>query len=377
MAGPGRDFLPEESRLKTYTNVWKQLCTFQNLYQAYQNAARNKSENPRVQEFEQDWRRNLCIILHELRTKTYHPRPARTFVLRDPKTRVITVSDFRDRVVHHALVNVLQPIFEPRFIHDSYASRKGKGTLPALQRFNFFKRKVSQNNTRSCFVLKADIRQYFQSVDHQILLRLIKKWVTDSDSNWLVATILNHYDEEGSGKGMPLGNWTSQFFANVYLNELDQYVKHTLKAKYYVRYVDDFVILHNSMEKLEDYQVEIDHFLGEKLYLQLHSTKTRIIPLTQGIPFLGFRIFYYHKLVRKSNLRKIKQLLAEALQGYHEGGVDAQQVWELFYGWSAYALHGSTYALRNRLQHYLELELTKGESQRDERTYCQQQSIDY
>lgn len=133
--------------MKTYKNLWLRLCSFENLFDAYVKAKRGKSGNPKVQEFEKQWRLNLCLLLKELRDRTYRPLPLRKFVLRDPKTRTICVSDFRDRIVHHALINVLQPIFELRFIHDSYASRKGKGTLAALERFDKFKRQVSRNGS--------------------------------------------------------------------------------------------------------------------------------------------------------------------------------------------------------------------------------------
>src|SRR3989344_9489716 len=161
-------------KMKSYTSLWKELYGIQNLTFAYQKAVLSKSGNPKVRIFSENWLLNICVLMREIRTKTYQPIPLRKFVLRDPKTRIISVSDFRDRVVHHALVNILQPIFEQRFIADSFASRKRKGTLAALRRFDYFKRKVSRNNTRNCFILKADIRHYFETVDHEILLRIIK-----------------------------------------------------------------------------------------------------------------------------------------------------------------------------------------------------------
>ncbi len=240
--------------MKTYNGLFDKLVSMENLETAYWKACKRKSNNPVVREFEKHWQLHLVTLHAELKNKNYQPKPLRTFVLRDPKTRTICVSDFRDRIVHHALVNILQPIFEPRFIHDSYASRKGKGTLPALKRFDYFLRKVTNNgklapdarnaNAVCGHALKADIKHYFDNVDHAVLLNIIAKRIKDKDVLWLVRTVLNHYNSGIPGKGMPLGNWTSQFFANIYLNELDQYVKHQPPSNYYISYVHHLVILH-------------------------------------------------------------------------------------------------------------------------------------
>jgi retron-type reverse transcriptase len=344
--------------MKTYKHLFEKLTSIENLENAYWKARKRKSNNPAVREFEKHWQLHLATLHRELKTQTYKPRPLKTFVLRDPKTRKICVSDFRDRVVHHALVNVLQPIFEPRFIHDSYASRKGKGTLPALNRFGQFLRKVTRNgkcipesnnaNAVCGFTFKADIKHYFDTVDHQVLLKVISKRIKDRGVLWLTSTILDHYHTEPN-KGMPLGNWTSQFFANVYLNELDQYVKHHLKAKYYIRYVDDFVILHKSKSVLQEYEQRIRAFL-QTLKLELHPTKCRITPLGRGVELLGFRVFYYYTLVRQRNLRKILNKLKGFLIEYKCAAIDASNVLNSMHGWNAYAMHANTYKLRQRIE---------------------------
>ncbi|MFH1669131.1 MAG: reverse transcriptase/maturase family protein [Candidatus Woesearchaeota archaeon] len=352
-------FQHEVDGLKTYRNLWQNIYNFENLEQGYWRAKKHKSNNPKVIEFEKHWRLNLCILLRELRTKTYNPLPLKKFVLRDPKTRLICVSDFRDRIVHHALINVLQPIFEPRFIFDSHASRKGKGTVTALKRFDQFKRKVTVNgkllsrhknaNDVIGYALKADVRHYFQTVDHKVLLDIISKRVKDGQVMWLIKLILENYESDVHGKGMPLGNWTSQFFANIYLNELDQFAKHRIKAKHYVRYVDDFVILHRSRTALQEYEQRIERFLSDVLKLELHPDKCQIVPLNRGISLLGFRVFYHHKLVRKRNLIKIQTKLSDALEGYRNKSIEAWEVLETLQGWSAYAMQGNTYNLRNKL----------------------------
>lgn len=352
--------------MKTYIKLYEQLISIDNLTSAYWKARKRKSSSPVVREFDKHWQLHIVTLFKELKNFSYTPRPLKTFVLRDPKTRKICVSDFRDRVVHHALVNVLQPIFEPRFIHDSYASRQGKGSLLAIKRFDVFMRKVTRNgkhafgakseNAVCAFALKADIKHYFDTVDQEILLNIISKYVRDSRVLWLVTKILCHYDSGIQGKGMPLGNWTSQFFANVYLNELDQFVKHKLRAKYYIRYVDDFVILHKSKTVLQDYEKCIKKFLHQ-LQLELHPTKCQILPLSQGISLLGFKIFYHHKIVRKRNIRKILNRLEELFDGYQLGITPASTISDTLQGWNAYALHGNTHKLRKKLTLIVEKEL--------------------
>jgi len=343
--------------MKTYKNLFAKLCSCQNLELAYLNARKGKSNLHVVEEFEKHCQLHLVRLMKALRDKTYRPMPLKTFLLRDPKTRTICVSDFSDRVLHHAVVNVLLPIFESRFIFDSYASRIGKGTLSALHRFDLFTRKAKRN--KKCFVLKADIYHYFESVDQEVLLRVLAKRIHDANVLWLIKTILENYNSGTVGKGMPLGNWTSQFFANVYLNEFDQFVKHKLKAKYYIHYVDDFVILHHSRTQLEEWQQRIAVFL-ESLKLKLHPQKTIIIPLRRGVSFLGFRCFYHHKIVRQKNLRKIKARLADLLEYCAEHICEKEEVLNTLQGWNAYAMHGKTHHLRQRLTVFVEQELHKG-----------------
>ncbi len=352
--------------MKTYNCLFQELISLKNFEEAYEKARKRKSFSKEVQNFQEHWRLNLIGLRKEIMTKTYAPQPLKTFILRDPKTRVICVSSFRDRIVHHILVNVLQPIFESRFIFDSYASRQGKGTLLALERFDNFVRKVSCNGMRVHdaksanqvlgYVLKADIKHYFETVDQKILLGILQKKIKDVDVLWLTRIILENYNSGNLGKGMPLGNWTSQFFANIYLNELDQFVKHQLRAKYYNRYVDDFLILHHSKIQLKDWKQKIAKFL-ESLKLELHPQKTTILPLGRGVSFLGFRCFYHHKLVRQRNLRKVKSKLTSLLEYYSEHVCEKEEVINALQGWNAYAMHGNTYRLRQRLVNFVEAEL--------------------
>ena len=226
----------------------------------------------------------------------------------------------------------------------------------AIKRFHEFLRKVTKNgklirnsysnNSIIGYCLKADIKHYFDTVDQQILLNILKKKISDGKTIWLIKQILNNFNSKIRGKGMPLGNLTSQFFANVYLNELDYFIKHKLIIRFYIRYVDDFVILYNSKEQLIKWKEEINSFLIIKLKLELHPDKSKIILLSQGLDFVGFRNFYFYKLLRKKNIRKIEN----KIRLYKQGLIEREKITENFQGWQAYAKWASTYKLRKSLE---------------------------
>lgn len=324
--------------MKTYKHLYQELCSEENLALAFRKARKRKSLKHYVIDFEKNLKENLKELRLELLSGSYKPAPLKTFVIRDPKTRKIRKSEFRDRIVHHAICNILEPIFEKRFIYDSFANRQGKGTLKAIERFDNFKRKVSKNNTINCYVLKADIKHYFDEVNHDTLLAILRRKIDDEQLIDLVSKILNNHSE---AIGMPLGNMTSQLFANIYLNELDQFVKHNLKAKYYIRYVDDFVILDNSKETLNNYKEQIEFFLKKELQLELHQTKSKIILLKRGIAFLGYRNYPYYRLLRKTNIISIKKRIN------HE--TDYDSLCESIQGWMSYAKHANTFSLRRKI----------------------------
>ncbi len=328
--------------MKTYKRLYAKLCSEENIALAFKKSQKRKSRKPYVIEFKKNLKNNLESLRWQLLFNTYKPRPLRTFIIRDPKVRNIRKSYFEDRIVHHAICNILEPIFEKRFIYDSFANRKGKGTLNAIKRFDKFKQKVSKNNTRKCYVLKADIKHYFDEVNHNILIHILRKKVNDERLISLILKILkNHSDKIG----MPLGNMTSQFFANIYLTELDQFVKNKLKAKYYIRYVDDFVILHDNQETLHNYKEKINTFLNEGLQLELHKNKSKILLLKQGIQFLGYRTFYYHRLLRKSNVRNMRIKITQE---------DYDNTYIFLEGWTSYAKHANTYNLRHKITETVE-----------------------
>jgi len=313
-------------------NLYPKVYDFTNLVLAWKKARKHKTKKDYVVEFEKSLCFNLIRLHCELKNQTYSPQPLKTFILRDPKTRKISKAHFRDKIVHHAICNVINPIFEKSFIYDSCANQIGKGNLFALNRFDLFKRRVTNNLKSKAFCLKADIKHYFQEVSHEILRNIIRRKIKDKNLINLITLILNN-GQNKIGFGMPLGNLTSQFLANVYLNELDYFIKHKLKVKYYVRYVDDFVILSKSEEQLLKWKESIANFLKEKLGLGLHPDKSKIILLSRGIDFVGFRDFYYFKLLRRRNIKK----MFGKIEQYKKGEINQEKILESFQGWNAYA----------------------------------------
>src|SRR3989338_5009433 len=361
--------MAEDYNMKTYNNLYEEICSINNLANAWRKAKKGKTKKDYVIEFKQNLRENILQLRKELLEQTYKPEQLVTFILRDPKTRKISKSHFRDRIVHHAICNIIEPIFDKIFIYDSYANRKGKGALKALQRFDQFKRKVSRNgkingwfnnNQIKGYCLKADIKHYFEEVNHNILLNAVKKKIKCNKTIGLIKKILTNYARGGiHEKGMPLGNLTSQFFANIYLNELDKFVKHKIKAKYYLRYVDDFVILHNSKEQLITWKEEIDIFLKNELKLELHPDKSRIILLSKPIPFVGFRIFNYFKLLKKFNRNNIQRKLKKLHDLFLEKELTYDKIYEILQGSFAYMKQANTYNLRKKIYFKIEKVFSK------------------
>ena len=281
---------------------------------AWREFRRGKRNKPDVQKFEFNLEDNLFKLNQELKTQTYQHSDYTTFCICDPKPRRIHKANVQDRVLHHAVFRILYPIFDKTFIFDSYSCRLNKGTYKAVNRLEEFCRKLSQNNHINIFALKCDIRKFFDSVDQNILLEFIKKKIQDNNAIWLVEKIIKSYHKENN-KGLPLGNVSSQLFANIYLNEFDQFIKHKLKARYYIRYCDDFVILGKNQEDLTNLISLINNFLKDKLKLALHFDKMVIRRHRQGIDFLGYVSLPYCRVLRtktkKRILKKIKKKYQE------------------------------------------------------------------
>lgn len=306
--------------------------TIEKLYQAYRTCRRHKRGTFNALRFEARLLDQLCDLRDELVGRTYHPTTSICFVQRRPKLREIFAADFRDRVVHHLLVGHLEPIFERRFIHDSYACRQDKGVHAGVTRLRGFVNQVTANGTQRSWYLKEDVAGFFMNIDKEVLYQLVCRAVQRADVQWLARTLIFHdctedYHFKGKrgllqhipphktlfkvppGKGLPIGNLTSQFFANVYLNELDHFVKRTLRCRYYVRYCDDFILLGTSLELLTSWREAISIFLRDTLQLELNHSQHRLRPVADGIDFLGYIVRRRYVLVRRRVVNHLQERL--------------------------------------------------------------------
>lgn len=302
----------------TAINIFHNVVSLSNLLLAWKKFKKCKSLKKDVANFEFNLENNLFVLHDELINKTYNPEPYQAFFVYDPKKRHIHKATVRDRVLHQAVFQVLYLIFNKHFIFDSYSSRIGKGTHKGSKRLYTLLRKTSRNWKKPIFALKCDIRKFFDSIDHQILFDLIKRKIEDEDLLWLVGKILKSFEKSPS-VGLPLGNVTSQLFANIYLNELDQFVKHKLKIKSYLRYADDFILIYKEKNLLLQNISEIEKFLETNLKLKLHPNKICIRKIKQGIDFVGYVILPNSVILRtktkKRILRKIKLLNKNVKEG--------------------------------------------------------------
>ncbi|MDG4597347.1 MAG: reverse transcriptase domain-containing protein [Candidatus Contendobacter sp.] len=344
---------------KVYRDLYPALTDFQNLLCAYRKAASGKRRQSQVAGFEFEREKHLLQLQRELRAKTYRPGPYQSFYIRDPKRRLVSAAPFRDRVVHHALCNIIEPLFERTFIGDSYANRVGKGTHRALDRAQAFARRYR-------YVLQCDVREFFPSVDHAGLRAVIARTIADPDVLWLIDAILDNgadvlRDEYtmvyfpgddlfaiNRPRGLPIGNLTSQFWANVYLNELDQLVKRVLRCPAYLRYVDDFLLFADDKPTLWAWKKAVRECLAE-LRLTLHERSSTVYPVTAGIPFLGFRLYPAHRRLRRRNGVAFSRRLRRWRAAVARGDMDLKQMGRQIQGWVAHAAHGDTWGLRRAL----------------------------
>jgi retron-type reverse transcriptase len=346
--------------MKTHKNLYPQITDFANLYLAYRRARRGKRDRVAVASFEYDLERNLFELQDELRTHTYAPGGYTNFTIHEPKRRLVSAAPFRDRVVHHALCSVIEPIWEARFIHTSYACRVGKGTHRAMDQCHAWVRRYG-------YAFQGDIVKYFPSIDHEILRDLLARLIADRETMWLIEALL----ASGEGiqaeerppiyfpgddlfavlrpRGLPIGNLTSQFWANVYLNELDMFVKHDLRCPAYLRYMDDFVLFADDKATLHGWKEAIRDFLAARLRLELHPKKSLVFPVGVGIEFCGFRIFPTHRRLRRPAVRRFVARFRRQREAYRRGELSLEEMTDSVRCWIAHAAHGDTWRLRRRL----------------------------
>ena len=252
---------------------------------------------------------NILSLHSDLRNRTYRHGSYRHFRISDPKPRDIHKASVLDRLLHHAIYRILYPFFDRTFCSDSFSCRIGKGTHRAIDRFRQFACSASMSHTKTCFVLKCDVRKFFANIDHDILLSILATYICDSDVLWLLHEVVGSFHSTAQGKGLPLGNLTSQLMVNIYMNELDLFVKHTLKARYYIRFADDFLVLNKDREMLESLLPAICNFLFNTLKLSLHPDKVFIKAVASGADFLGWVHFPDHRVLRTATKRRMFKLL--------------------------------------------------------------------
>lgn len=347
--------------MKRYKNLFNQITTWDNLLFAFRKAAKGKRKKPAVAAFELKLESELLSLKAELEQKTYRPGNYRTFTIYDPKERMISAAPVRDRVVHHALCNIIEPIFESSFIDQSYANRKNKGLHKAILQYQEYARHYP-------YVIKCDIRKFFPSIDHQILKAEIRRKIGCPDTLWLIDLIIDnsnpqeehaHYfpgdDLFGPAnrrRGLPIGNLTSQFWANVYMNRFDHWVKEELRTPGYIRYVDDFVLFCDNIETLQQWKKVLKVRLFE-LRLLLHPLKSEIHPVANGVPFLGHRVYPYYRCVKKESVRRYRRRLRKSLQERKEKHLKPEVLECRLNSWLGHVRFGLSRRLEYNVYYYL------------------------
>jgi retron-type reverse transcriptase len=345
--------------VKTYKNLYPHIYAWDTLEAAYRKARKGKRSHAPAADFEYRWESHLLRLQEELAAKTYQPGPYHSFYIHEPKRRLISAAPFRDRVVHHALCRHIEPIFEARFIHDSYANRLGKGTHRALDRCTEFARRYR-------YVLPCDIKQHFPSLDHAILREMLAKYIACPETMWLIDRILasgvgvlsEEYEmvyfpgddllAATRPRGLPIGNLTSQFWSNCYLNPLDHFIKRELKCPAYQRYVDDFLLFADDKPTLQRWRAAIIEFLAG-LRLTLHAERAQPRPVNAGIPFLGFVVYPDHRRLKGRKVVAYRRRLKQVWQAYQAHQVGPDKVTASLQGWLAHIRHGDTWALAQQM----------------------------
>ena len=324
---------------------------------AYSKAAKGKRSRLSAAVFDYQLADHLLEIQHELVTHSYRPGSYTNFIIHEPKRRLISAAAFRDRVVHHALCNIIEAEFERRFIYDSYANRVGKGTHRAVDRFQWFARRYT-------YVLRLDIVQHFPSIDHAILLKALSRVIRDEQLLQLIDNIIRSgdgvLDQEYKmvwfpgddllavcrPRGLPIGNLTSQFWSNCYLHALDLFVKRTLGCRAYLRYVDDFALFSDSKRELWAWKRELIDFLGQRLRLTVHQHSAQVTPVQHGIPWLGFIIYPAFRSIKARKIHHAKRRLSERYRAWRAGKISFAEFDASIQGWINHVRYADSWRLR-------------------------------
>lgn len=321
------------------------MADYDSVQKAYYKARKRKRYRKDVLEFTKDKEENLERIRKDIQELSYHPGEYRYFKIYEPKERLIMALPFYDRIVQHAVNNVLEPIFEKRFICHSYACRKRKGVHAASEQLkNWLYTWQKFHPDEPLYAIKADIHHYFQSINHEVLKKEIGKVIKDKGVLALIGKIIDHNGKMPDGMGIPVGNLTSQLFANIYLNKLDQYVKHTLGIEKYIRYMDDFIILSSDKDKLREWLQDITKFLGDELLLSLNP-KTTILSVKNGVDFVGYKHRTTHKKIRPGSIKRIKRKIKK----FKIGNITKEHLIKSMASWTGHAGHADSYNLQKKI----------------------------
>ncbi len=327
--------------MKRFGNLYPQIISFDNLYHASRRAFRGKTHRPDAALFYLNLEKELLVLNGELSSAAYIPDSYRKFSILEPKQRLITAAAFRDRVVHHAICRVMEPIWDSTLIYDTYACRQEKGQHAAIRRAQYFSRCFS-------YFFKCDVQKYFDSIDQDVLRRILKKKIKDRRLLTLLDLIIYSYcaDPEKPGIGLPLGNLTRQYFANLYLGELDQHLKSGLQIKGYVRYMDDMLCFSNSKSRMDEIHDEIRFFLYRRLNLFLKPSASVLAPVTEGIPYFGLRIFRNTIRLQGERWRRFQKNYRRQLERYSHGKITEDRFLNSVGGMIEYTRWGDTLNLR-------------------------------
>jgi len=340
------------NRICFHNNFYEEIISLKNLFTAWSEFKINKNKREDVASFALNAEEHIFNLAENLLRGEYYHGKYDFFKLNDPKPRNIHKASVRDRVLHHAIVRILSPVFGNTFIFDSYSSRKEKGTHKAVERFKKFAWKLSRNNTRTVWILKCDIKKYFDSINHKILLKIVNDKIKEEKLLKLLDNIINSF-EKSENKGIPLGNLTSQLFSNVYLNEFDQFIKRRVRLKYYIRYADDFVIIHNDREYLERTIPNIEKFLKNCLNLELNKNKVSIQKWHKGVDFLGYIIFPYFIILRNKTRKRILRNIKIAKEKYLNKDIDFKELEAIVNSYAGVLKHCRSREIKNEINKIL------------------------
>lgn len=342
--------------MNTFSSTFTAICSFENLLNAYKKAAKGKRSKSSVASFDYRMANELIYLQHQLLTEHYQPGEYVHFHIHEPKIRKISAAPFRDRVVHHALCHIIEPRFEQLFIEDSYANRKHKGTHLAIDRLQNFAQRYP-------YVLRADIIKHFPSIDHEILKNSLRQTIPEQDVMRLVEKII----DSGEGiledeypmhwfpgddlfavcrpRGLPIGNLTSQFWSNCYLHPFDLFVKRELQCTAYLRYVDDFALFSHSKQQLWQWKQAIIKRL-KKFRLVIHESKTQVLPVSCGIPWLGFVVYPDYRKLKARKVRNTTRHLTERMNAWRQGDISFAELDASVQGWVNHVRYADSWGIR-------------------------------